>query len=93
MAEYELVDIDGRIVVNLGKYTICELFYSCDNVKSPLSQERAKALGEALILILNEEYPADEFEGYDKGKFEEILETDGEELLKMFLMGKVLGAI
>ena len=94
MAEYEVVDIDGRIVVNLGKYTICELYYSCDRVKSPLSQERAKALGEALILILNEEYPADEFEGYDKGKFEEILETgEGEELLKMLLMGKLLGAI
>ena len=76
MAEYEVVDIDGRIVVNLGKFTICELFYSCDNVKSPLSQERAKALGDALMLILNEECPADEFEGYDKGKLDEFLETD-----------------
>ena len=95
MAEYELkVDDDGEVFVNLGKYTVCRLYYSTDRVKSPLSQERAKALGEALILILNEEYPADEFEGYDKGKFEEILETDeGEELLKMFLMGKLLGAI
>lgn len=95
MAEYELkVDDDGEVFVNLGKYTVCRLYYSTDNVKSPLSQERAKSLGEALILILNEEYPADEFEGYDKGKFEEILETDeGEELFKMFLMGKMLGAI
>ena len=96
MAEYELrVDDDGEVFVNLGKYTVCRLYYSTDRVKSPLSQERAKQLGEALILILKEEFPADQVdEDYEKGRLEELLDSEGgEELFKMFLMGKMLGAI
>ena len=96
MAEYELIDKDnGEIVVKLGNFVVCDLYYTSDNVRSPLPKDRAKQLGEALILILKEEFPADQVdEDYEKGRLEEFLDSEGgEELFKMFLMGKMLGAI
>lgn len=83
--DYTIKDTgDGELRVNLGKFTIVNIFYKAERSLSPISQKNAMLLATDLLEILNGIAPVDDFseeeikqysEGSDiEKKFEEFLE-------------------
>ena len=87
-------DDDGSVLLQLNSYTLVKIYFKSDRVASPITKEKAEEFINTIKCMVESEYPVSELNGedYEPSAFHKMLEDmDEEDLLKMMMMGALLG--